>query len=373
MQSSIVEINNDTWLVGGRLVLSRGSHGRGLWEDSDNGCFTIDTATHPLPATTPLSQDSPIKLIHDVGDVSAVFSIGNSALCKVKLIDIPNATREHVTLAWLSEREWSFRYPTVFSHAEWDSRYYIFIGRVKGSSMDSSWSSLDTSTHQKYADNVTETCKDIAVAFSSGCITGVDGGGLSEKYLCGRDIDCKPESLVEVCPQLGMDCSNPVFYYCDLGPTNVLVDKDGSLGVIDWGTTGFVPSEWIKTKFRVPSGMKLSGGDDVLGYRQGSLHLWANWAIQMLWMHLLNSDWLSRMNLSMKASMKVGRLTQVKEGLLVHQDGMDCRGAGFSPTTAMTSNSPIYHSTVSGQATSITFTNKPIQPMAFTVISIAQT
>ncbi|KFH46574.1 hypothetical protein ACRE_026670 [Hapsidospora chrysogenum ATCC 11550] len=73
-----------------------------------------------------------IKKVYDAGDMSAVFKIGE-AFCKVRHLDIPGVTREHVTLAWLHERK--------------------------------------------------------------------------------------------SCLQLGMDCSKLVFYHCDLGPTNALVDR----------------------------------------------------------------------------------------------------------------------------------------------------
>jgi hypothetical protein len=61
-----------------------------------------------------------------------------------------------------------------------------------------------------------------------------------------------------------MDCSSLVFYHCDLGPSNVLIDMaNDSIGIIDWETAGFVPMEWIRTKFRVSSGMNLSSGDEL--------------------------------------------------------------------------------------------------------------
>lgn len=59
-----------------------------------------------------------------------------------------------------------------------------------------------------------------------------------------------------------MDCSTLVFYPCELGPANILVDpSDGSIGIIDWETADFVHVEGIRTKFRVSSGMSLSSGD----------------------------------------------------------------------------------------------------------------
>ena len=59
-----------------------------------------------------------------------------------------------------------------------------------------------------------------------------------------------------------MDCSTLVFYHTNLGPGNVLVDiADGSIGIIDWETAGFVPKDWIRTKFSVSGGFDLPSDD----------------------------------------------------------------------------------------------------------------
>jgi len=59
------------------------------------------------------------------------------------------------------------------------------------------------------------------------------------------------------------------YYYCDLGPGNIIVDPlDRSIGIIDWETAGFVPREWIRTKFRISGGMDLPGPADE-DYRRG--------------------------------------------------------------------------------------------------------
>lgn len=59
-----------------------------------------------------------------------------------------------------------------------------------------------------------------------------------------------------------MDCSSFVFYHCDLGPGNILIGPQGSIGIIDWETAGFVPREWIRTKFRISGGMDLPLADE---------------------------------------------------------------------------------------------------------------
>src|SRR5690606_10189733 len=107
------------------------SSSEGTWGDGAGGSYSVSEAPHPLPETRPLSETSDIEKVYDAGDMSAVFKIGE-AFCKVRDLDIPGVTREHVTLAWLHERTWSFSIPDVLYHPEHDGRYYIFLSRVPG-------------------------------------------------------------------------------------------------------------------------------------------------------------------------------------------------------------------------------------------------
>jgi hypothetical protein len=57
-----------------------------------------------------------------------------------------------------------------------------------------------------------------------------------------------------------MDCSTFIFYYYNLGPGNIIINEE-SIGIINWETAGFVPKEWIRTKFCISSGIDLPDGD----------------------------------------------------------------------------------------------------------------
>ena len=64
-----------------------------------------------------------------------------------------------------------------------------------------------------------------------------------------------------------MDTSSLVFYHCDMGPSNILYDE-GRLAIIDWECAGFVPKDWIWTKFRLSAGMDLPcEGEAKYGFR----------------------------------------------------------------------------------------------------------
>lgn len=274
MQEAIREIDESSWLIDDKLLLLQTPQSGCTWRDGNGMGYKITKAVFPLPASRPLSKDGHVQLIYDAGDVSAVFAIGNSAFCKVRILDVPNVTREHVTLDWLHQRTWSFTIPHTLYHAEYDGRYYIVLGRVAGMTIDSVWASLDETAREYYAARVSDICRELTVPAELDTISGVDGQFLSERYLCRQDIDCSPQNLRKSCEELGMDYANLAFYHCDLGSTNILVDlQNASIAIIDWETAGFVPVEWIRTKFRVSSGMNLSSGDQVDWRRRVMLQL----------------------------------------------------------------------------------------------------
>lgn len=123
-------------------------------------------------------------------------------------------------------------------------------------------------------ERIVSVCAELAVPAPGISISGVDDRFLSERYLCGRELDCSPTNLRKSCLELGMDCSTLVFYHCDLGPSNIMVDlQTDNIGIIDWETAGFVPREWIRTKFRVSSGMDLSTGEGVDWRKRVMLHM----------------------------------------------------------------------------------------------------
>jgi hypothetical protein len=85
-----------------------------------------------------------------------------------------------------------------------------------------------------------------------------------------------------------MDTSTFVFYHCDLGLTNLLVDiSTGSLGIINWGLASYVPIEWVRTKFQLLSGIyfKYRDEDSKKDWRRRVAAHLERWATAMLWMH----------------------------------------------------------------------------------------
>lgn len=125
---------------------------------------------------------------------------------------------------------------------------------------------MDDTLRQHYIRKVADVC-DRLTAWKGNTISGVDGHQLLERYFLKGNSkmadNLAPEQLMKNCAEMSMDVSTLVFYHCDLGPTNLLVDvSTGSLGIIDWELAGYVPIEWVRTKFRISGGMDFDYEDE---------------------------------------------------------------------------------------------------------------
>lgn len=125
---------------------------------------------------------------------------------------------------------------------------------------------MNETLREYYIGKVAVVC-DYFVAWRGDSIAGVDGKQLLEPYLIKLSNNDKradaisPEQLLKNCTEMTIDISTFVFAHCDLGPTNILVDVGtGSPGIIDWEIAGYVPVEWVRTRFRLSSGMDLGLG-----------------------------------------------------------------------------------------------------------------
>jgi len=92
---------------------------------------------------------------------------------------------------------------------------------------------------------------------------GVDGKNIPERYLLKpRALEgFSSANMQAACVAMGMDCSNIVFNHADLGPTNIIVEVkpySGKVGIIHFEIVGYFPRSWIRTKFRISSGMDVS-------------------------------------------------------------------------------------------------------------------
>jgi aminoglycoside phosphotransferase len=267
INESIREINGSSWVIADKLLLSCQSSPRPdqtSWSDGHGYFYVLAEPDGALPLSRPLPEMSEIQKVYDAGAASAVWHVGE-AFIKVKKVTLPDATREHVTLDYLYNRKpLGFDIPEVHYHAEFDGRYYIILSSIPGQTLAEAWPYMDEQAKQRSVTFISAVCVQLA-AWKGENINGVDGHHLSDPFFTrlGAEKNCDPQNLLKNCQKLGMDCSSFVFYHCDLGPGNIIVNPaEGSFGIIDWETAGFVPRDWIRTKFRFSSGMDLHVEDE---------------------------------------------------------------------------------------------------------------
>jgi hypothetical protein len=252
VRDSLKEIDENSWLIDNKLLLQRLASAQDyMWKDSNGWHFTVSDAPSPLPETKPLSPDSPLKLVYDVGDASVVFDLGDAFLKVKKRHEFRDITPEPVTLRWLADRKLSFPVPKALYYTEDNDRIYFIVSRVRGKSIDEAWREMDGEQKQQCVSRVAEICQELS-AWTSDAITGVDGARVFEPWLdmFANPIDISPENLLRNCVHLQMDVSTFIFNHNDLGPTNVMVDLENGcdIAIIDWEMAGYVPSAWVRTK-----------------------------------------------------------------------------------------------------------------------------
>ena len=91
INNSLKQIDSNTWLIG-RLLLRRSPYlsDTATWnDDGDNSSYLLTEAPTPLPPAITPPNSPHIKLVHEAGDASAVWSIGHNAFCMHSTITDP--------------------------------------------------------------------------------------------------------------------------------------------------------------------------------------------------------------------------------------------------------------------------------------------
>ena len=85
-------------------------------------------------------------MVHDAGDYHTAWRI-SEAFLKVQVLNTSNRIPEHITLNYLYDPVNSsaptFLIPRVLYYKEYDNRYYLFISRVSGDTLEKAWLSID--------------------------------------------------------------------------------------------------------------------------------------------------------------------------------------------------------------------------------------
>lgn len=270
VRDSIRPISAQSWIVGDRLLLSReaGKSPGNIPIDGTDFSYAFREVNTALQPQQPEVQ-VPFPLVYDAGDVHAVWQIGDSFL-KIVVPSSPHTTREHTALDTIRDMrlDLGVAIPEVLFHGEWGGRYYLIVTKMHGETLDRLWLKLDEHCKRDCIERISAFCKILSTQEAKQ-IGGVDGKHLPEVFLAPQHDDTDqrfgPDKLMQSCKALGMDCSRLSLYHFDLGPGNVLLDvKTKNMSVIDFENVGYLPPEWIRTKYRVCSGLDLTcyGDDD---------------------------------------------------------------------------------------------------------------
>jgi hypothetical protein len=215
ISKSLMQLDFDTWLIGGFLLLHRSPEPSAwaTWNDhGDKSSYTLTIAPTPPPSgSTP--PDSPfIKLVHEAGDASAVWSIGNDVFCRARFIE-EGVTAESTTLKFVQDKKpHSFKLPQVIHHAFGDDRSFLFLQRVPGRTLNVAWPTLNEHWRRHYVNAVVNVCREMA-EWKGHASGGVDGKDIPESYLTkkGAPEDFSSANLQKACEAMGTDCSDLVF------------------------------------------------------------------------------------------------------------------------------------------------------------------
>jgi len=132
---------------------------------------------------------------------------------------------------------------------------------------------MDEDEKQQCVSRIISIIKELSVWKNDAiAIAGVDGAQLPKSWL---DVVRNPHEFTPVTPRkncidLGMDCSTFVFCHSDLGPYNIIVNPEQKnvVGIIDREIAGYIPLDWIRTKFGVSWAMDFAwngvGSEDPL-------------------------------------------------------------------------------------------------------------
>lgn len=216
--------------------------------------YKIFEAPKTVPDSVSIPPGSHLRLIHDVGNASAVFSVGDKLVLKVKKVH-KDQPREDDTLEFLAKQTLSFEYPAFLVSMKVEDRIYMLEQQMSGERINEGWWDMSEEKKEHVVTRVAEICMELK-NFQSPAMTGIDIHWMDPLRESGQQ-DYRTESLQKHCESLGMDCSTFVFSHNDLGPTNILVDGD-KVTVIDWELAGYCPLEWVRTKFAVCGALNVS-------------------------------------------------------------------------------------------------------------------
>ncbi|KAH7017194.1 hypothetical protein EDB80DRAFT_564489 [Ilyonectria destructans] len=269
IKNVLQEISETSWILGGKILLSRTSTptpGKPSWSSGHGDFYTISEAPSPMPPVrSPSYTDESLKLLCYAHEWKATWRVSEAYLLVQKPVS-PLSAREHTTLEYIqSKGDLGFVTPRVHYHDEFDGRYYLILNDMPGKCMQKVWYTLGPDEKTYYIEQVVKMVKQLS-EWQSDTMEGARGGPVLEWFLndpITGDSNIKPENLLRTAAAMNMDCLSFHFSHNDLKPCRITVNGIGKpIGVWNWSTAGFVPKDWIRTKFLRFRSMNLPSRSD---------------------------------------------------------------------------------------------------------------
>ncbi|QDS78229.1 hypothetical protein FKW77_001885 [Venturia effusa] len=282
IETSIRKVSQDCWVLGSGMICERnGAQTESCvasWSDDSGSIFRLRTENNP----TLQSVDAACGMqdrIHFAGTSAAVWKIGN-VYCKVKSY-VAGMEYEADTISFVRSKASTIPLPEVIYTwvDEKLCRTFLLLRQIKGRTLAECWSSLSPYQHTNIAATIARFCKLLAQN-SSPSLQSISGLGVLDSFLTKRPPHSRPSWMPYPLGPLRpgeladyLHQSQPTtlleipekfyFHHSDLGPTNIMISKEGSVdGVLDWESAGYYPWFWIATKPLISAGFNLPLGSE---------------------------------------------------------------------------------------------------------------
>jgi serine/threonine protein kinase len=265
-----VQISPSTWCLGCTVQCDRVAEPddtcTAAWRDGEDWYTLRPVSEQPAPSekspvATPADSHE-VSLIHTGGTLSAVWAIGNNAICKVHHWS-PDTTSESETIKFVQKMAPQVPIPKVITSWVDGERSFLVLKRVPGITLRDAWGTMSASQQDSILNEVVHCCE-ILASITSERLQDVSGGPVLEPYLAhsGKD-SLEPLNVCESKEYFFRVDLHPNpeikerfhLYHPDLGPGNILIYDQRLAAIIDWESAGFYPHFWISTKPSVSRGL----------------------------------------------------------------------------------------------------------------------
>lgn len=266
IRNSVVQISSSKWRLGcafecDRLAELDDTCAAAAWKDGEYW-YTIRPATSEQSIDDTPANSGEVRLIHEGGTGSAVWALGNDAICKVHYWST-DTTSESKTINFVQERVPEVPVPEVIYSWVDGNRSFLVLKRVPGITLRDAWGTMSNIQQDFILAEVVHLCELLA-SVTSERLQNVYGGPVLEPYLAhSKNDSLEPLSVDESKVYFFREDLHPNpeieerfhLYHPDLGPGNILVFNNKPAGIIDWESAGFYPRFWISTKPSVSPGL----------------------------------------------------------------------------------------------------------------------